>query len=560
MMDSRAREILRIGDAAFSKKRIVDSLWQEIAENFYPERADFTCERNEGDEFANHLYSSAPAMARRELGNLLSANLRPRAVKWFSIHVDDEDIDDGDEERAFLERLTGIQWRAMYDRASGFIRATKESDHDFSTFGNAVIRGSLNIAGNGLLYRNYHLRDCAWSENAEGRIDCMHRNWNPTARQLVQHFKGKVSSEVSKAYEKDPEKTFSCRHVMMPLRLYRNTNKGGKEFAFTSFYVERESETVLEDVGLNCFDYVVPRWQTISGSAYGISMATSILLPDGRTTQTVTRTILEAGEKFVDPPMVAVSDAIRGDIALYAGGVTTADIEYDERLGEVLRPVTRDRSGMPISFEISASLKNDIRAGFFLDKIQMNPERGKQMTLGEFQAHLREQIRQTSPIFEPVTEDYSDPLCDLTFNILRDNGAFPIHEMPDSLSNRDIAFKFRSPLSDLEEQAEVATFTGVISSVVAPAAQVDPAQIEHMDLDTATRDAMRSAGWKAKWFKPKEAIGQRREFDAQKAQEAQLMQQIGAAGQLAEQGGRGIQAVRQALAPDQQQQMADAQA
>jgi hypothetical protein len=41
-MDSRARDVIRIGDALFSKKRPVDSLFQEIALNFYPERADFT--------------------------------------------------------------------------------------------------------------------------------------------------------------------------------------------------------------------------------------------------------------------------------------------------------------------------------------------------------------------------------------------------------------------------------------------------------------------------------------------------------------------------------------
>ena len=45
-MVSRAREVIRIGDALFSKKRPVDSLFQEIVLNFYPERADFTGRRD----------------------------------------------------------------------------------------------------------------------------------------------------------------------------------------------------------------------------------------------------------------------------------------------------------------------------------------------------------------------------------------------------------------------------------------------------------------------------------------------------------------------------------
>src|SRR3990167_8237614 len=349
-MEQRARDALKIGDKLFDKKQQVNSLHQEIALNFYPERADFTSKRTDGEEYADHLFSSYPVMARRELGNLLAASLRPRSQKWFSIHVDDEELDELDEEREFLERLTDIQWRAMYDRDAGLVRATKEADHDFVAFGNAVIKFGPNAAGDGLLFRNYHLRDNAWSENAEGKIDCDHRNWMPTARQLAQHFPNTISAEVRRAVEKDPEKEVSCRHVVLPMRLYDYKGPTRRRFPFVSLYVEKESETVLEETGLNYFCYVIPRWHTISGSPFGVSMATSILLPDGRTLQVITRTLREAGEKWVDPPMIAVTDAIRGDIALMAGGVTTADIEYDERLGEVLRPISQNKGGMPIGF------------------------------------------------------------------------------------------------------------------------------------------------------------------------------------------------------------------
>lgn len=541
-MDSRAREALRIGDAAFENKRQVDSLWQELALNFYPEKANFTYARDHGEEFADHLFSSYPVMARRELGNLFAANLRPRDRKWFSIHVDDEELDEADEERRFLEHLTDIQWRAMYDRPAGFVRATKETDHDFATFGNGVIKYGLNIRGDGLLYRNYHLRDNAWSENAEGQIDCNHRNWEPSARQLKHHFGDKVSKEVQKACEQDPEKTFQCRHVVLPSRIYDYKSKGGKRFPFVSLYIERATETVLEEVGLNYFCYVIPRWQTVSGSPYGVSMATSVLLPDGRTLQVVMRTLRESGEKYVDPPMIAVSDAIRGDLALYAGGVTTADIEYDERLGEVLRPITQDRGGFPIGEAISEALKGDIRAGMLLDKIQL-PETGKDMTAFEVGRRLQESLKAQSPIFEPVIEEYNDPLCDGTFNVLRDGGAFPIDQMPESLQNRDIKFKFRSPLADLEEMNEAERYMDVRDRILVPALQIDPAQAENVDFTEATRDAMRSAGWKAKWFKPKEAVDAKREQMAAQAEANAVMQDVGSAAQLAEQSGKGIDAI-----------------
>lgn len=545
-MEQRARDILKSGNKLFDAKESLNSLWQEIANNFYPERADFTTKRDAGEEYADHLFSSYPVLARRELGNALAASLRPRSQKWFSIHVDDEELDNGEEERRFLEELSTIQWRAMYEGEAGFVRATKQADHDFATFGNAVIKYGPNINGDGLLFRNYHLRDCAWSENAEGRIDCLHRKWEPTARQLAHHFPKTVSAKVTEALKKDPEKEFSCRHIIVPSRMYDFKSPSGKQFPFVSLYIECESEKVLEEVGINYFCYVVPRWHTIAGSAYGVSMATAVVLPDGRTHQVVIRTIREAGEKYADPPMVAITDAIRGDIALYAGGVTTADMEYDERLGEVLRPISQQHAGFPIAIEVAAALKEDIRHGFFLDKIQL-PDTSGDKTAFEIRRRIEEQIRSQAPIFEPIEQEYNDPLCEGVFNVLRDGGAFPLQDMPESLAGMETRFTFRSPLADMADAQEAETYIDVMQRILMPAAQIDPAQLENADLTEATRSAMRAGGWKAKWMKPRDAVAAKAEELAKAAAMQKGAEALGTAGAVAEQGGKGMAAIDQAM-------------
>lgn len=532
-----------MGDKLFGDKRQLNNLHQELALNFYPERADFTDKRNAGDEYADHLFSSFPVMARREFANMVDELLFPD--KFFAVHVDDEEIDEGDAERAFLEHLTDIQYRAMMDPAARLIIARGQTNHDISTFGNGILKYGLNIAGDGLFYRNYHLRDCAWSDNAEGVTDVMHRDWNPSARQLMRAFEGRVSGDVQRAYEKDPEKPFRCRHVVLPSRLYRYRSKGGREYPSVSLYVECESETVLEETGLNYFCYVVPRWQTVSGSQYGSSMATSILLPDGRTMQVVMRTLREAGEKYVDPAMLAVGEAIRGDIALYPGGVTNVDAEYDERLGEVLRPITRDKGGMPIGFEIAQALKDDISKGWFLDKIKM-PETNYQMTATQIRRLIQEHVRAAGPITKPLQQVYNHPLCDGTFQLLSSVGAFPFDQMPQSLQGRELKFKFRSPLDELVEQNEADTYVDIRDRIFMPALQLDPSLKEIADLNEATRDAMRAAGWQATWFKPKEAVEQARQQEAQRQQMAEAADQIGTAGQVAEQAGKGIDAIANA--------------
>ena len=283
-MDSRAKEVIRIGNALFSKKGTVDALWQEIALNFYPKMATFTSQREDGEEYSDHLFSSYPSMARRELGNMLAEFLRPD--KWFSIHVDDEDLNKDEANRAFLEYLTEIQWRAMTDPVANLVTTMSQHDHDFAAFGNAAVQYGTNTSRDALLFSPCHLRDIVWTDNANHKTDAVWKKWTPTARQLKAQFGKSVSKQVEEACEKDPEKTFECMHAVMPARMYDYKPKGGgPRFPYYSLYVECQSETTLEEVGQNYLGYIIPRWQRVAGSVFGTSMATDVLLPDGRTLQ-----------------------------------------------------------------------------------------------------------------------------------------------------------------------------------------------------------------------------------------------------------------------------------
>lgn len=238
--------------------------------------------------------------------------------------------------------------------------------------------------------------------------------------------------------------------------------------------------------------------------------------------------------------MVAIHEAIRGDYALYAGGITIADMEYDERLGEVLRPIAQDRGGMPIGFDIASALKEDIRQGFFLDKIQL-PEVGGDMTAFEVRRRLEEHIRASAPIYEPIEKNYNTVLCEGVFDLLMANGAFPIDDMPETLAGHDVVFKFRSPLADMAERTEVQTFLEGMQTIVGPAMEIDPAQKAQVNITQAVRDALIASGFKASWLNELEAVDEERERieqQAQLAQASQLAQQVGAA---AQQGGAGIE-------------------
>lgn len=544
-MDQRARDLIKIGDGLFTRRSGLMSLWQEIAEQIYVERADFTANRSDGAMFADNLFGSFPLIARRELGNAFGAMLRPRSAPWFGVHVHDERLDRGKDERAYLEYLTHVQWRAMYDPDARFVDATKQADHDLAAFGNAVIWAGLNSTRSALLHVCHHLRDCAWSENADGEIDALWRKWNPTARQLSELFGDKVSRAVRDAVRSDPDTRIACYHIVVPTRLYQpEARRGARSFPFTCLYVEQDGDTVLEEKGEAWFPYVVPRWATVSGTQYARSPATEIALPDARTFQVVIRTLREAGEKHVDPPMLATVDALRSDIQLYAGGITTVDIEYDERTGEALRPVDRNPGAMPIGFDIAAELKNDIRLGFFLDKLTLPPVDPGKFTAYEFQKRVEQMAREGAPIFEPIEDNYNAPLCRLDFTILKANGAFGgIETVPPSLRGADINFTFRSPFREATEQAKAGLFADGLQRVVLPAAQADPAQLENVDLTQSVQDSLRGLGWPSTWIKDAVKVKAAQAAMAQQKTMAAGMAAAHAAGNAAATVGAGLQSL-----------------
>lgn len=515
MLNTDAKSIREQGDRLFSAKRPWDNRNQDIADHFYVERADFTVVRDIGDHYADHLTTGYPAMVRRDLGNSLGSMLRPKGQPWFHARAGREDREDHDA-KVWLEWATGVQRRAMYDRMANFTRATKEADHDFAAFGGAVISTEVNRRDQALLYRCWHLRDMAWAEDSYGQLGQHHRNWKPTVAELCQFFGDKVHPKVLERKSKEAHATVPVRHFTGRAEDFPGiTNR----HPWVSLYIDCENEHVMEQRGSWTPIYTIPRWATVSGSAYPYSPASVIALPDARLLQAMTLTLLEAGERAVNPPMIGVSEAIRGDLNIYPGGFTAVDSEYDERLGEVLRPLTQEKSALPFGLEMSDRTAGLIREAFYLNTLSMPPAGNGEMTAFEVGQRVQEYIRNALPLFEPMEDDYNAQLCDITFETLMREGAFGAPDnIPESLRGTDTQFLFEGPLSEMIERDKGQKFMQS-KAMIAEAAAVDPSAVKIMDFKTTLRDVLSGIGAPAKWLHSPEAVEQA-EADEKQAQEA----------------------------------------
>lgn len=516
-----SKQLCDLADGLFIKKTGLLSLQQEIAENFYPERADFTVKRWLGTDYAANLMTSYPILCRRDLSDQIGTMLRNTNKPWF--HNVTKDVRRMDHEsKIWLEWSTEVMRSAMYAPVTMFTKATSQADADYACFGGAVMTVRLNRMANDLIYRTWHLRDCAWMEDENGQICGIFRRWKPTVRDVCRMFDKpgcKVDPKIKERLSKEPNAEVDCYHWMVAADMY-DGEAGDKKWR--SIYYDRENQCEMESVAQRNKEYVIPRWLTVSGSQYPHSPATVAALPEGRLLQAMTYTLLEAGEKVVNPPIVATEQALRSDVALYAGAITYVDGGYDERLGAALRPLIQDSKGMPLSQEMQKDSRALLAQCFYLNRLQL-PQRGSEMTAYEVGQRIQEYIRNALPLFEPMEPEYNGGVCEETFNCLLHGGAFGApQDMPKKLRGADVDFRFASPLHDAINEQKGQKFLEV-SQILAQAAALDKSVYGVVDAKVALRDALAGIGTPTKWTRSEAEVDRMQMAEEQQAKMAQFL-------------------------------------
>jgi hypothetical protein len=310
-------------------------------------------------------------------------------------------------------------------------------------------------------------------------------------------------------------------HIVCNAELMDEKANGKPRF---SLYYDCEHDKVIETTAIWGQHYVIPRWATPSGSQYAYSPATVAALPEGRLLQAMTLTMLEAGEKAVNPPLVATAGVVKSDMQQFPGGVTWVDQEYDERLGAALRAMNIDVKGLPIGLEMITDSRDVLKQCFFLNKLRaFNPTTDPQMTAFQAGQIVQEYIRGALPLFEPMETEYNGAVCDETFDVLYRAGAFgsPM-DVPRALRNADVDFKFESPLHDAIEQQKGIKFLE-FKQIVAEAVTLDPSSAHIPDATVILRDVANGIRVPAKWLRTELQVEEAQQIAAEAAiQERQL--------------------------------------
>ena len=515
----KAKNLLKRYDRLKSQRQNWESHWQEVADYMQPRKADVTKTRSKGDKRTELIFDGSPLQSVELLAASLHGMLTNPSTPWFSLRFKQNDMENEDEAKEWLEDATEVMYAAF--NKSNFQQEIFELYHDLITFGTAAMfieEDDEDI----LKFSTRHINEIFIAENDKGRIDTVFRKFNLSARAVIQKF-GDVSMNIMTKANKDPYEEVSILHAVYPRSDFDPKKQDKQNMPFESVYLDAESGDELSVSGFREFPFVVPRYLKASHEIYGRSPAMTAL-PDVKMLNEMSKTTIKSAQKQVDPPLLVPDDGFMLPVRTVPGGLN------------FYRAGTRDRieplnigANTPLGLNMEEQRRNSIRNAFYVNQLMM--QNGPQMTATEVIQRNEEKMRLLGPVLGRLQSELLKPLIDRAFALILRKNLFK--QAPDFLSGRDIEIEYVSPLAKAQKSTELQSIMRAIE-IMGSLSNVAPV-FDHINMDKLVRHLADIVGVPQKILKPQAELNAEREQAQAQQQQMQQMQQLQ---QVAEAGGK----------------------
>jgi len=474
-MVSVAAQILRLKTLK-SKRSNWDTLWQEIADYAYPNRADFTSKRASGEVRNQKIFDSTAGYANELLASGLHGMLTNPATIWASLLMADPALNENPDIKKWLFDARAIMFEEINDPKAGFSSAMHEVYMDYGAFCTAILFVGERKDRKGLVFNARSLTESYIAENSDGLVDTLFRTWSWSLRQVLQEWDVKLlSPKLQKLAGKEKFDTeVELLHVIEPRTKRDTEGVTAKDMPIASIFIEVQTKHQIRESGYQEQPMMAPRFaKSTSGEVYGRGPGVTTL-PDGKMLQAMMKTTIKAAQKVVDPTLFVEDDSIIGTLRSVPAG-----INYYRR-GRAL-PVPLQTGGrIDIGEAMMDGVRARIRERFFIDQLQL--QQGPQMTATEVLQRTEEKLRLMGPMLGRLQTELLGPMIDRVFSLLLRQGKFP--EVPEVLKGMKIKIEYESPIARAQKQLEASgilrTFD-IMSSMI----QVDPTIMDGFDGDAA---------------------------------------------------------------------------
>ena len=543
-MDTRAivKDRLRRQSALESARTPFEPLWRDAARRCLPVGADFSSQGSpaaRADMSDN--FDSTAMLALSKFAAALCSIATPPSAKWHTLVPADPDLADDTEVTRWCETARDRLFALRGHHLANFTASALEVYRQMGVFGHGAMFVHHDL-GRAIRYMAVPVRELWFDTDAAGVLDTVHRRYKLTARQALDEFASddlppEIRNSADKPEAQDRE--FDFLHCVFPNPDHdpERADTAGKPWLSAHLCNDR----LVRLSGFRAMPYLVPRYESIAGSAYGFGPAL-LALPDIRMLNEMGKTSVRAAHLSVEPPLL-----LKDDDLLSPFGLQPAYLNYggiDDQGRPTVRALEMGQR-LDIGLEFLQSRQGPVNDSFLVTLFQILVEQ-PQMTATEVLQRAQEKGILLAPVMARLQSELLGPLAARELDILFDiPGALP-PAPPQLLETGGILrVEYASPLARTMQAGGEALGFQRLMEVALPLVQANPELMDLFNVEEGLRVLSQAVGAPASVLRSPQEVEALR---ARRAMESMLAQ--AAAGMAAGPGAGGLPEAAQAgLAP-----------
>lgn len=513
-------EILHHFPAVQSARTPWEGTWREIDERVNPLGDGGFNARTPGNVRGMEIFDHTASLGLDRFTAAIAGMTIPRGERYQRVVTTDGDLNEDPEIVAWCEHATERLFAARYAPSAGFDPEAGMAIRSLGSYGSAPFWVD-HWPGRGLFYKTHHLSECFVEEDFRGRIDTVYRKYCLTPRQAAQNFGAdNLPPQVAKAHagNRNAEK-FDFLHVVRP-RADRDPERlDFRRMAWESRYISLTDRVQVREGGYTSMPMAFSRYVTAPRERYGRSPAIQTL-GSIRTVNSMARTILRAGHKAVDPPLMVPEDGVLSQIQTMPGGINVGGLGFD---GSPQVVPMHTGGSLPIGMELLNNEREPIRDAFLEKVWSLVLERRDRMTATEVLEITRMQGMLMAPFASRLETEWLGVQTERELDILISVGY--IRPPPEQFreAGARVRLIYDNPLSRAAKAEEAIGFGRYVEMLTPLAGIVGPEVYDVIDTEGAPRELAKALAVRSAYLASPDAVAAKRGAREQQQVAAEAM-------------------------------------
>jgi hypothetical protein len=298
-----------------------------------------------------------------------------------------------------------------------------------------------------------------------------------------------------------PDDEIEVAHAVFPRTDYDPGRVGYPGMPWVSMYWLPQDKHPLQEGGFASWPFAVLRDMTSPGEVYGRSAALMVL-SNIKVLNAQKRTLLQAAQKLVDPPLLASDDSVM------ALNQTPGAVNYgglDSAGNQLVKPLITNAK-LDIGLDMMDKEREIIGSAFLMDVFRVLVE-NPQMTATQTLELMQERSILMAPIGGRIESEGLGPMTERELDLLQVSGRLP--EMPPELieAEGEYRIEYTSPARRAQRASEGLAITRTLESIT-PLAQINPRVLQVFDEVEVARELAEINGVPEKVLRSREVIAQ----------------------------------------------------